>query len=165
MSAPPLPEIFGNYVIKGISEVIPPDSVSWLPSAPAWRLLAVAAAAYLIWYAIGKVRHWWRNRYRREACRQLNLLTASDPAPVQNIAVLLKATALQARPRSEVARLSGQDWVSWLNRQAPAAFSTGSAELLGSTQYRAASIGPDQFETLRQECRNWIMQHQDSGNA
>ena len=31
MSAPPLPDIFGNYILGDFVEVVSPENVSWLP--------------------------------------------------------------------------------------------------------------------------------------
>lgn len=165
MSAPPLPEVFGNYAIKGISEIIPPDAVSWLPTAPAWRVLAAVTLFFLLWRLVKRGQQWWRNRYRREACRQLNFLDTDQGGTLQAMAGLLKATALAARPRAEIARLSGNGWVAWLNQQVPGAFSEQSGALLASIQYRAAAPQPDQLDTLRRECLQWIKRHEDSRNA
>jgi hypothetical protein len=165
MSAPPLPDVFGNYAIKGITEVIPPDAISWLPTAPAWRVLAAAALLYALWRALKRGQRWWRNRYRREAIRQLNLLDSNHSERLPAMACLLKATALAASPRAEIARLSGRDWVAWLNQQVPGAFSQQSAELLASIQYRPATPPPEQLDTLRRECLYWIRHHQDRHDA
>ncbi|MCX2979718.1 DUF4381 domain-containing protein [Halieaceae bacterium IMCC14734] len=165
MSAPPLPDIFGNYAIKGISEIIPPDAISWLPTAPAWRVLAAAALLLLLWHALKRAQQWWRNRYRREAYRQLSQLDTSHGAPLQAIAGLLKATALAARPRAEIAQLSGNSWVTWLNQQVPGTFSEPSGALLASTQYRALVPDSVQLENLRRECLDWIQKHEGRSNA
>ena len=165
MSAPPLPEVFGNYAIKGISEVIPPEAISWLPAAPAWRVLGVVALVFLLWRVFKRVQQWWHNRYRREACRQLSRLDTDHGAPLQAIANVLKATALAARPRAEIAQVSGGAWVEWLNAEVPDTFSKQSAEMLASTQYRKAAPEPEQLETLRSECLQWIAQHRDGRRA
>jgi hypothetical protein len=165
MSAPPLPEVFGNYAIKGINEIIPPEAISWLPTAPAWRVLVAATLLYLLWRAVNRGQQWWRNRYRREACRQLNLLDIEQGAPLQAMAGLLKATALAARPRAEIAQLSGNGWVAWLNQQVPGAFSEQSGQLLASIQYRVAAPQPGQLDTLRRECLHWVQRHEESHSA
>ena len=59
MSAPPLPEAFGNYALGDFVEVISPASISWLPQTPGWlfggrgdrlvcRALGLAAARPLV---------------------------------------------------------------------------------------------------------------------
>jgi len=59
------------------------------------------------------VKRGWQNRYRREALRQLAILSES-----QQLAALphfLKVTALQAYSREQVAGLSGQEWLDFLD--------------------------------------------------
>ena len=65
MSAPPLPEAFGNYALGDFAEVVSPAAVSWLPQTVAWRWLAAALAVYLLYRGWRWLRHWHRNRYRR----------------------------------------------------------------------------------------------------
>ena len=31
---PPLPESFGNPMLRGMHEILPPEAISWLPTAP-----------------------------------------------------------------------------------------------------------------------------------
>jgi hypothetical protein len=165
---PPLPEIFGNYTIRGITEVLGPEAISWLPSAPGWRYVALAVLALLAWRGWRTWQSWRRNRYRRVALRQLDQLVDDDGMGLLGaLSALLKATALQAYPRAEVARLSGDHWLRWLDEHGDgASFSTGSATLLAESVYRghSAQIGGD-MQTLREEVRHWISAHREADCA
>jgi len=67
-------DTFGNYLVHGIDEIVIPDAIPWWPSAPAWKVLGVMLILLLMAQAIRWAKHWWRNRYRREALRQLEQL-------------------------------------------------------------------------------------------
>lgn len=161
---PPLPEVWGNYAIRGIEEVLPPDAVSWWPQAPGWRYVGILLLILLGWYAWRRVRHWLRNRYRREALRALDGLErehrqqASLLVPLSR---LLKATALQMAPREEVAALSGEAWPLWLNIQVKQpVFTDTSCRLLSVTQYQSStSADPDEIAELFRNARTWLIRH------
>ena len=119
MSAPPLPEVFGNYALDNFVEVIAPDNISWLPQTAGWRWLAAALLLLALRYAWRTGRHWYRNRYRREAIKRLQEVSRSYNSPefLTDLNKVLKITALVAYSREQVARLSGEHWVKFLNRQ------------------------------------------------
>jgi len=161
---PPLPEIFGNYTIRGINEVLAPDPISWFPAAPGWRYVSLALLLLLGWRGWLYWRNWRRNRYRRAALAQLSRLRdahGNSSALLQALSTLLKATALQAYPRVEVAHLSGDVWLRWLNEHGNgASFSRSSATLLGESVYQAQSAAEStDLQRLLQEAGNWISSH------
>ncbi|MGI9294648.1 MAG: DUF4381 domain-containing protein, partial [Pseudomonadales bacterium] len=110
---------FGNYLIRGIEEIELPESVSWLPQTIGWKVLALLVfllAAYKFYQA---AKQWWRNRYRRSALLRLKELEEEAAGDYLQVAAelpgLLKATALHAYPRAEVAALSGESWLDFLD--------------------------------------------------
>lgn len=161
MAVPSLPDAFGNYAIKGIEEVLPPDPVSWLPVTAGWKGLAMLAVGWFAWLVFKGYRRWRRNRYRREALRELERIRSAEPAArLEAIAVLLKATALAAYPRGEVASLHGCAWTGWLDSEG-AGLSDASRRLLASDQYRPGSaVDPAAVDKLAAEAARWIGKHQ-----
>lgn len=160
MAVPPLPDTFGNYAIKGIEEVLPPDPVSWLPVTAGWKGLAILALAWSAWLLFRGYRRWQRNRYRRDALRELARTRGAEPAArLESIAALLKATALAAYPRREVAPLYGGAWTGWLASEG-AGLSEESQRLLASDQYRPGSqVDAAAVEQLAAEAAQWIGNH------
>ena len=167
---PPLPEIFGNYTIRGISEVLPPEAISWFPNASGWRYVALVLLLLLAWRGWLLWQHWRRNRYRRAARARLQQLVnryRNSAALLQPLAALLKATALQAYPRTEVAQLSGDNWLRWLDQHGNSAtFSPSSAALLGKSVYQAHSNADShQIQRLLLEAGRWIENHPGAEGA
>ncbi len=142
-----------------------PPPVSWWPPAPGWwGLLAIAVAlvALSLW-----LRHRLRrSTVRRTALRELAALER-DPAlspseRLQRLSTLLRRAALSIYPRDEVAGLTGDDWLHFLDRAMDTRqFSQGAGRLLLEAPYRAFIAADDSAKEgaiLFALCRQWISQ-------
>ncbi len=160
MTAPALPEIFGNYALGDFNEVVSPAAISWLPQTPGWYLVAGALALWLSRLAWRRLRRWYRNRYRREALAELaRMERIPDELDATSLNRLLKLTALAAWPRPQVAPLTGTDWVEFLNSQCedrPFEGALGQQLALAPYGVAVAAVAP---QTLAGACRHWIAQH------
>ncbi len=159
MAAPPLPEIFGNYAIRGIQEVLPPEPLSWWPQTPGWLVVAALLLAWLTRRGWRAWRRWQRNRYRREALAALASASGEPAARLQAVATILKIAALAAYPRREVAQLSGYAWLEWLEARGTD-FRDSSRVLLGESQYRKPQdLDHSALDRLVEDCAAWIREH------
>ena len=168
MSAPPLPEVFGNYALGDFVEVVAPAAISWLPQTAGWFWLGMALLAFGLYRAWLRVRHWYRNRYRREAEARLQKLSATTEGYdlVCEINRLLKLTAMTAFSRQQVAKLSGPDWAEFLNRQCqPPAFSPDQARLLAMGPYGAVSVDRAGARQLVSASLDWVRLHENPADA
>ena len=166
MALPPLPDVFGNYALRDFTHVTEPEAVSWWPTAPGWQFLAAAALLALTLAAYRRWQRWRRNRYRREAIRSLRSCQELPPdARLQAMARILKAAALAAFPRREIAALSGEHWLDWLDSSGPPAFSSASRRLLVRVQYSAGDTPTDSdLATLAQDCERWLSGHREAAS-
>ena len=102
-----------------------PAAIGWWPLAPGWWLLiavAILAIGILCYYLARRYR---ANAYRRLALAQLQQIQehyhnrTEDEGHLQKIAgetnSLLKAVALRAFSREDIASLSGEAWLEFLN--------------------------------------------------
>ncbi len=162
MSAPPLPDIFGNYALGDFVEVTSPAAIDWWPQTAGWALVGGVLAILLLRRLWQSARRWHRDRYRREALARLDALgpaATGTPTP-REINQLLKLTALAAWSRERVARLSGTEWAEFLNRSCESPpFDPPLAALLATGPYTAPSIDPETGERLLQASRRWITEH------
>lgn len=121
-----------------------PAEIGWWPPAPGWWLL-IALAAFGLFLLL---RRAWlgyrRNAQRRIALRALKRLRArhAEGADAVTLAVemseLLRRTMLAYAPRGEVAGLTGEDWLAWLDRGLEGRpFTTGPGRDIESLPYRA----------------------------
>ena len=159
MSTPPLPDIFGNYILGDFVEVVSPVSVSWLPQTTGWACLGALLGSLLLYRGAKRLRRWHHNRYRREAIDRLVHASGEDFSIV-TLNKLLKLTALSAFPREQVARLSGEEWVSFLNRQCdPPPFSAALGKIIAEGAYRQSRLTHSTREELEAAALSWIRDH------
>lgn len=142
--------------LRTLHDIAVPPPVSWLPQTWGWGLLA---ALLLLGFAILLYRwakRYQRNAYRREALRVLE--TISSKAQAADVAELLKRTALSAWPRTDVAALSGGQWVAFLEGHSPEPLGSDLKAFLASREYQ-----PDQhvndMPVIVTQARLWIERH------
>lgn len=91
-----------------------PEAVGWWPPAPGWWLLA-GLLLVTLWLA------WWYYRrfaLRRAALTELRQLERVEPDDTRlsaGVNQLLRRVALACFPRSQVAGLSGEAWLQFLD--------------------------------------------------
>ena len=133
----------------------------WWPLAPGWWVVMALALVLLFvasWHFLSARR---KNAYRRYALVELETIRDHPRA----LPALLKRVALTAYPRSEVAALSGERWIAFLNREAPGCFDASTGTLLISLAYRERQGGAEAEQDvgrLIDSVRHWIQQHPES---
>lgn len=133
-----------------------PVPVGWWPPAPGWYVLPVAVLmlAILSWWIWRRLT---RVTVRKATLRQLEVLTKSSLSPAEQLreaATLLRRASLSAYPREDVAGLTGEDWLRFLDRQMQDRhFSEGAGRLLLDAPYRP-HVDADLGEFLAL-CREW----------
>ena len=152
------------------ADIVEPAPVPWTPDTPAWTVVFVLLALLLLYLGWRAWRHYRANAYRREAAHRLEELAgrATDPtsrdAALLEIPVLMKRTALAAYPRVEVASLSGEAWLGFLDRSGGGKdFVEGPGRLLDTlssqpSEARTAITGPE-VDGLVHALRRWIRRH------
>jgi Domain of unknown function (DUF4381) len=128
-----------------------PPLPSWLPQTMGWYVLFAVATLLLAFGAWRGWRHWRANRYRREALRELEHMDIAE------VPALLKRTALAAWPRDQVASLSGERWIAFLD--AHGGFSSTYGQVLLDLDYRASGTSANDEATLRRVAAEWIRNH------
>jgi len=164
---------FGNYLIHGIDEIMLPEAISWWPSAPGWQVLGVILVAWLLLRVIRLVRYWWRNRYRREALRQLQQVQQQADGQMQDVVAVIpyyiKVTALQAYPRAEVASLSGDTWLAFLDAHySGPSFADGTGRKLLAVSYLPREqwqLDDNESGRLIQMAQQWIAKHREASHV
>lgn len=132
-----------------------PPPVGWWPPAPGWWLAAVLVAAVIYWI----YRYRKRMAPKRAALQELEWLEKNKDAMGQPVAVLnqlLKRYALVCWPAKDVASLSGQAWLEFLDAHGgDGKFSQGTGQSLLSTPYQQ-QITMNDIHELAALARQWI---------
>ncbi len=154
-----------NPNLSQLRDIHLPPTVSWWPPAPGWWML-LALLLLLIIAALVMHRHHHNSRWRNEALREVTHIRnsaaageLSDSEVAERLSNLLRQVALSRFPRSSVASLVGEAWLSFLDTQGDAGgdFVAGPGRLLLDAPYRRES----QFDTtlLIDLCERWISHH------
>jgi len=159
------------YSLDNLRDIVEPATIPWWPPAPAvWLLLGLVA----VWLAAGLVLwwvHWQRQAYRRAGLRELREIAArlghapERVAALVDLAALLKRVALVAYAREQVAALSDNAWLTFLDRTGGTTrFTQGPGAVLAAMSSRpglAATLDAAQVTALVATARDWIRQHRE----
>lgn len=139
-----------------------PSPIGWWPLAPGWWvliLLVCMGVAGLVWLAF---RQYLGGRAKRQALRLLadywreyeknkdNQLAAA------RVAELLRRVALVYYPRRQVARLTGESWLLFLNQSAKDLDFHAVSQLLLEQPYQKKNLGS--LKPLFTRTQSWIKQ-------
>lgn len=140
-----------------------PEAVSsWPPAWGWWALLALLA----VLVGLGFFLAWWRRQQRASAvslarmeferiCKRYD--EAGDAMQlVKDSSGLLRRLSISLFPREQVASLTGEEWLSFLDEQSgDQAFSRGSGRILVDAPYRPALESAEVGELITC-CEAWI---------
>lgn len=124
-----------NDPLAALRPLHDPAAVSWWPPAPGWWGL-FCTCLLLIWLLFRRRK---RLKLQQAALSELKLLTVKDntalPQPAM-INQLLKRYALVCWPTTEVAALTGESWLAFLDEHGGnGAFSQGPGRILLTSPY------------------------------
>jgi hypothetical protein len=147
-------------LLDELRDIAEPSPVSMLPATWAWAVLAALLLALAAAGAAAWLRHRRANAYRRAALAELDALAPAleggDPGALAALARLLRRTALAAFPRAEVATLTGDAWIGFLDRTGGSF--AAHAEALTSGPFAPAPPALDAPELVG-AARAWIARH------
>jgi len=139
-----------------------PGPVSWWPPAPGWWLLLALLVAIAL--LSGFLHHHYRRNALQRAARQALHRIGEDYRQsgdarllVQQLSILLRRVSLSRYPRQQVAGLTGDTWLSLLDRTLPGEeFQRGAGRVLIEAPYSLDSRvdGP----ALLRLCERWLRQ-------
>ncbi|CAI8886786.1 DUF4381 domain-containing protein [Methylocaldum szegediense] len=135
-----------------------PEPISWWPPAIGWWIVA-AIAILSIATATWLIRRWRQATVTKLALRELDRLEKDSSLgmteKLRRLSVLLRRVGLSTFPREDVAGLTGEAWLEWLDRPfGVPRFSRGVGRALLDAPYRP--IGEADFDGLIALCRDWL---------
>ena len=152
--------------IADLKDIPAPPPVSYAPQTAGWWVVGGLIVLGLLLYAFFRWRKWRRNRYRREAQAELEAIErATNDASTRDEALaalpaLVKRTVLSWAPRQEVAPLSGEAWLRYLDRTyARGGFVQGPGRQLDALAYGPGEISGDELHALIALLHHWIDDH------
>ena len=120
-----------------------PEALGWWPLAPGWWVLIALAFAGLFYWLYRQYLKWRWNAARRIALSELSRIRAEYGQGADALALsksrseLLRRSMLAYAPRGEMAGLTGERWLAWLDRGLDdRPFTEGAGRNLESLPYR-----------------------------
>ncbi len=170
MCGPLMNQVPTQPTIDSLHDIILPAPVGWAPQTAGWWILAVLLGALAVWSVRSLFLRKKRNRYRKRARERLDRIEAAlaDPATrvraIGRLPVLIKQTALDFRPRVEVASLSGEPWLRFLDDSyGGTGFTEGPGKILPFLTYgtpkQCATLSTGELTSLVGLVREWIRKH------
>lgn len=155
--------------LQRMHDVVGPEPIAWWPLAPGWYALILFCIACVVVGLVVLVLRWYRNRYRRIAIQQLNQLRAKlddqtgRGMVLADLSQLVKRTLLAAWPRDQVASLSGESLLHFLDQTGNTRdFAKGAGKVLATAAYRTTTeseMTSTQTDELFRAVGNWIRGH------
>jgi hypothetical protein len=145
-----------------LHDIVIAPPVPWWPPPPGWYVVGSIVLAAVGLGVLLAIERFQRNRYRRVAIRELErILHDPAPLPLTEIAELTKRVALAAYPRDQVAALTGDAWLLFLDATGETrAFTEGVGQVLKDAAYRRdSSSGIADLKPLAEVIRHWIGHH------
>jgi hypothetical protein len=150
-----------NDPLAGLRGYHLPEPVTWWPPAPGWWLLTGLALIGVALLLYGAYRYRRRGALARQARAELAALQAAfererDPvALARGLSRLLRRFALARFPRQEVAGLTGEAWLAFLDTHGgEGRFRDGPGRVLIDAPYRLAATVP--ADALTALAGDWI---------
>ncbi len=147
--------------LSQLKDIQLPGPVPFWPPAPGWLMLALIVFLGLLYLLYLGYRLWQKKAAVRLAVKQLqarhlHCLEADHRTEyAREINILMKQVALNYHPANQVAGLSGNSWLAFLDVTGKTTdFTQGPASMLGSAPYgdnRAFDI-----QAVHQCCLAWV---------
>lgn len=141
--------------IHGLYE---PPPVPFRFETMGWYVLGGLLLLAALVFVIALVRKYLKNRYRRDALKELaGLENASRVFP--RLSVVLKRAAMHAYGREQVAPLYGQEWLAFLDRTGKKVSLGAYREQILSAMYGGKELDPGSRQAVMSLAAKWIRTH------
>lgn len=145
-----------------------PEAISWWPMAPGWWILLFIVISLIAWCTWLLIRHFQKNRYKKQACSELELAhiqwakDSNASIYIQSANAILKRALIVAGANTHTVSRTGKDWEEILNIWAKKPLLEKSVYALSESAYQAK---PDaDIEELHRDISYWLRTHKKPVN-
>ncbi len=145
-----------------LKEIALPEAISYFPQTPAWYVLFGVIVVLILFFLWKQYKHYQNNKYRRVALTELSKIKSEKT--YEEIPELVKRVALAFLDRNEIASLSGETWLEFLNKSYKGnGFSSDAGSLFidfgYSSQTRIDQYQQGEIKNLINLISEWIKKH------
>lgn len=145
-----------------LADIHLPVSPGLWPPAPGWWLLSLSLLVLLTWLAV-KLRHYMKRKHQQRqifrALRNLETQLKSDfdNQALASMNILLRRLALMHYPRKQIASLTGQDWLEFLDASGKTRdFTHGAGRVLADAPYKPGMPEDFEVQAFRNVVTRWV---------
>ncbi len=143
-----------------------PEPISWWPIAHGWWLL-LALTVIIIIALYASIKIYRARQLKRDIgvelvkIKQQFLQSNNKTQLVKALSVLLRRASISYYPKTNIAGLTGEDWLQWLdsrNHKAGVQFQSNTGKILLSAPYLPQHADLDyDANALINLCENWLL--------
>jgi hypothetical protein len=137
-----------------------PKAIGWWPPAIGWWLLAVLIPIlilFLYWLYKRLTRKTAINTAKKNLAAIKRNPALDNNTKLRELSMLIRRVAISVTPRTEVASLTGRQWLAFLDKSVTGApFSEGSGQLLTTAPYRNTQPTELEISQLISLCEDWL---------
>ncbi|RJE72809.1 DUF4381 domain-containing protein [Reichenbachiella sp. MSK19-1] len=142
-----------DVALQGLYE---PPPIPFAFETVGWSILAVLIVMMLLILIFFQIRKYVRNRYRREAIKEMEAL---QEAPLLSSFLIIKRVAIQVFGREEVATLHGREWLEFLEKSAKGVELLRYEEGIYDVLYADQSMTDATQQDIMSNVKKWIRTH------
>jgi hypothetical protein len=137
-----------------------PDAIGWWPPAMGWWILLIAVPS-LLFFCYWLIKRITRKTAIKSGTRHLAAIKQNpdlnDFQKLQKISMLVRRITISHFSRTESASLTGQQWLSFLDKNMPdKPFSNGIGRLLITAPYQQYPVDDLDIDALIKLCAAWL---------
>jgi hypothetical protein len=159
-----------SYILRDLSEVVTPDSISWFPQTLGWQIVAIILIVFVTYKATVWGRIWWGNRYRREALGVVIAMknTVGEQTQITyDLFEVMKAVVVYLNPNN--ANAFGNEFLKRLDGYFLQS-TTPFYDVIGENWMQALlqkkhALTAEELNQLLKICEGWLRHHQGENHA
>ncbi|MDD5266340.1 MAG: DUF4381 domain-containing protein [Methylococcales bacterium] len=137
-----------------------PEAIGWWPPAIGWWLLAILIPLSIV-FLYRFYKHLTRKTAIKTAKKTLAAIKGSqsldNKQKLVEISMLIRRVAISVNPRTEVASLTGRQWLAFLDTSLTGeSFSEGGGQLLADAPYQSTPPTELEIAQLISLCEDWL---------
>ena len=147
-----------------LGPLLEPDPIPFSFSTPGWYALAVVLIISGALFLVKWVKNYNLNAYRRKAIAKVNQLKTIDEKPkneetLRQLLTILKIVAVQAYGRAQVASLSGENWLNFLEAKGHDTPFTQYKQAIALSIYQQKKTDQKTVDEISDLTKKWIKTH------
>ena len=146
-----------------LQPIMEADPIPFTMETVGWQILFVLTGLLICYLGYLFVLKYQANQYRRTAIQEIKNLESSitDAAFITQCMFLVKQVALESYDRNKVAALTGEKWISFLDKHEKSVSFKENSEIIFKAIYKGELPESTQFNRadFSNECVNWISRH------